>query len=159
WPMAISGDYPIFALRIDDEADLAIVQKAFRMQEYLRSRGVVSDLVIINERAASYAQSVQHAIDFMCENARRRGLSSGPSQHIFSVRRDLMEPDAYDALISAARVALHTRNGPISEQIDRLEKLSKDETAAAPSVEHAIATPSAVQAAAEVEGGDLLFWN
>ncbi|UVC10461.1 protein ndvB [Rhizobium sp. TH2] len=170
WPMSISGDFPIFALRIDDEADLAIIQKAFRMQEYLRSRGIISDLVIINERAASYAQSVQHAIDFMCENARRRGLSSGPAQHIFSVRRDLMEPETYQALISAARIMLHTRNGAISEQIDRLEKLAHEEQAAASSVapaedrkfaEHLArrAVVPANQSPAVVEGGDLLFWN
>jgi cyclic beta-1,2-glucan synthetase len=167
WPLSISGDFPIFALRIDDEIDLPIVQKAFRMQEYLRSRGVISDLVIINERAASYAQDVQHAIDFMCENARRRGLSSGPAQHIFSVRKDLMAPEAYDALISAARIALHTRNGAISEQIDRLERLSDGEQAAegrssdeASNPATAVAPPaprtvSRVQAA----GDDLHFWN
>ncbi|RYD90329.1 MAG: protein ndvB, partial [Sphingomonadales bacterium] len=127
WPLSISGDFPIFALRIDDEGDLAIVQKAFRMQEYLRARGVISDLVVINERASSYAQDVQHAIDFMCENARRRGLSSGPAQHIFSVRRDLMEPATYEALVSAARILLHTRNGSISEQIDRLERMVEED--------------------------------
>jgi len=170
WPMSISGDFPIFALRIDDEADLAIIQKAFRMQEYLRSRGIISDLVIINERAASYAQSVQHAIDFMCENARRRGLSSGPAQHIFSVRRDLMEPATYQALISAARIMLHTRNGSISEQIDRLERLADDEQMAAPGVvsvpdkrspHQAFPRPvqSANQNTAIVDGRDLLFWN
>lgn len=124
WPMSISGDYPIFAIRIDNDVDLPIINKAFRMQEYLRSRGVISDLVIINDRGATYAQDVQHAIDFMCENARRRGLASGPSQHIFSVRRDLIDDNAYNALVGAARILLHTRNGSISEQIDRLERLS-----------------------------------
>ena len=170
WPLSISGDFPIFALRIDDEIDLAIVQKSFRMQEYLRSRGVISDLVIINERAASYAQNVQHAIDFMCENARRRGLSSGPAQHIFSVRKDLMAADAHDALISAARIVLHTRNGAISEQINRLERLSDEELDAAPktssepakpivrSLEIAL-SPRPVKPPVEPDAGNLLFWN
>ena len=165
WPLAISGDFPIFALRIDDEIDLAIVQKSFRMQEYLRSRGVIADLVIINERAASYAQNVQHAIDFMCENARRRGLSSGPAQHIFSVRKDLMTPEAYDALVSAARISLHTRNGAISEQIDRLERLAEEERATAAKVGNKpVALPSkpvTVPSDSSVlpEAGNLLFWN
>ena len=168
WPLSISGDFPIFALRIDDEIDLAIVQKSFRMQEYLRSRGVISDLVIINERAASYAQSVQHAIDFMCENARRRGLSSGPAQHIFSVRKDLMAPEAYDALISAARIVLHTRNGAISEQIDRLERLSDEELESAPKTEAVANKPAPLAVAIgsakmnppiQPEAGNLLFWN
>ena len=170
WPLSISGDFPIFALRIDDEGDLAIVQKAFRMQEYLRARGVISDLVIINERASSYAQSVQHAIDFMCENARRRGLSSGPAQHIFSVRRDLMEPEAYEALTSAARIVLHTRNGSLSEQIDRLERMvegdaeeqvtgSRADTSASRSTAPRAVAAANQSEASPVEGSDLVFWN
>ena len=161
WPLSISGDFPIFALRIDDVGDLAIVQKAFRMQEYLRARGVISDLVIINERASSYAQDVQHAIDFMCENARRRGLASGPAQHIFAVRRDLTEPATYEALISASRIVLHTRNGSISEQIDRLERMaeeSRPNPAAVPRDKDE--TVEAIRHDAEpIDGSDLLFWN
>ncbi|MBX9458068.1 MAG: protein ndvB [Rhizobium sp.] len=160
WPLSISGDFPIFALRIDNEADLSIVQKSFRMQEYLRSRGVIADLVIINERVASYAQDMQHAIDFMCENARRRGLSSGPAQHIFSVRKDLMDPQAYDALISAGRIVLHTRNGAISEQIDRLERLSGNETeaeATGPTIRQPRGLP--VHAGPDIPVDDLSFWN
>jgi cyclic beta-1,2-glucan synthetase len=169
WPLSISGDFPIFALRIDDEGDLAIVQKAFRMQEYLRARGVISDLVIINERASSYAQDVQHAIDFMCENARRRGLSSGPAQHIFSVRRDLMEDETYDALVSAARIVMHTRNGSISEQIDRLERMVEEDAAKLTAGQARTRFPAKAfsrasqgangNAPAPIEGSDLLFWN
>jgi cyclic beta-1,2-glucan synthetase len=171
WPMSISGDFPIFALRIDDEGDLAIIQKAFRMQEYLRARGVISDLVIINERASSYAQDVQHAIDFMCDNARRRGLASGPAQHIFSVRRDLMEPATYEALVSAARIVLHTRNGSISEQIDRLERMTQDDAenldrikvGGASSRSKPVARTAGVAANQNdifpIDGSDLLFWN
>jgi cyclic beta-1,2-glucan synthetase len=160
WPLSISGDFPIFALRIDNETDLPIVQTSFRMQEYLRSRGVIADLVIINERTASYAQDMQHAIDFMCENARRRGLSSGPAQHIFSVRKDLMEGTVYDALISAGRIVLHTRNGSISEQIERLERLSgieEGEKRQPSSSGHtaAVRAPDASLIPAE----DLAFWN
>ncbi|MBL0370522.1 protein ndvB [Rhizobium sp. KVB221] len=166
WPLSISGDFPIFALRIDNDVDLPIIQKAFRMQEYLRGRGVISDLVIINERGSTYAQDVQHAIDFMCENARRRGLSSGPAQHIFSVRRDLIDDDAYEALMGAARIVLHTRNGAILEQIDRLERIYDSEAAAgrpesiAAARRRAIARPatSALETAADA-GGDLEFWN
>ena len=160
WPLSISGDFPIFALRIDNETDLPIVQTSFRMQEYLRSRGVIADLVIINERTASYAQDMQHAIDFMCENARRRGLSSGPAQHIFSVRKDLMEGTVYDALISAGRIVLHTRNGSISEQIERLERLSgiEDGEKRQPS---SSGHPAAFRAsdASVIPVEDLSFWN
>ncbi|WP_099867341.1 GH36-type glycosyl hydrolase domain-containing protein [Pararhizobium haloflavum] len=120
WPLAISGDYPICALRINDEADQEIVKKALLAQEYLRARGLVADLVIVNERATSYAQDMQRSIETMCENARLRGTAEGPRQHIFAVRRDLMEPTTYDALMAASRIVLHARNGKLSTQIDRV---------------------------------------
>ena len=121
WPTSISGDFPIFALRIGDVADLEIVASTLRMQEYMRARGVVADLVIVNEQASSYVQDLQQAIEWLCENSRLRGSEHGPRQHIFAVRRDLMDERTYRTLLSAARIVLHTRNGPIFDQIERAE--------------------------------------
>ena len=91
------------------------------MQEYLRARGVMADLVIVNEQASSYVQDLQQAIEWLCENSRLRGSEHGPRQHIFAVRRDLMDERTYRTLLSAARIVLHTRNGPIFDQIERAE--------------------------------------
>ncbi len=121
WPTSISGDYPIFAIRIDDLADLEIVAQGLRYQEYMRARGLTADLVIVNEQSSSYVQDLQQAIDYLCENARLRGSELGPRQHIFAVRRDLMDEPTYRTLLTSARVVLHTRNGTISDQIERAE--------------------------------------
>ena len=121
WPMAISGDFPIFAVRVADVADLDIVAQALRYQEYLRSRGLLADFVVINEQAASYVQDLQNAIEALCENSRLRGREFGPRQHIFAVRRDLMDEQSYRTLIGVARVCVHTRNGTIFDQIERAE--------------------------------------
>jgi cyclic beta-1,2-glucan synthetase len=120
WPLSISGDFPICTLRINDETDLTIVRKALLAQEYLRARGLIADLVILNERSTSYAQDLQRAIESLCENARLRGASDGPRQHIFAVRHDLMDKRTYDTLIAASRIVLHTRNGKLSDQIARV---------------------------------------
>ena len=109
--MSISGDYPIFVLRISDLADLEIVAQTLRYQEYLRARGLLADLVIVNEQASSYVQDLQRAIESLCENSRLRGREFGPRQHIFAVRRDLMDLASFRTLLSVARVTLHTRNG------------------------------------------------
>ncbi len=121
WPMSISGDYPIFLVRVGDVADLEIVANALRFQEYMRARGLLADLVIVNEQASSYVQDLQRAIEALCENSRLRGKELGPRQHIFAVRRDLMDENSYRTLLSVARVALHTRNGRIFDQIERAE--------------------------------------
>ncbi len=121
WPMAISGDYPIFVLRIGDQADLEIVAQTLRFQEYMRTRGLVADLVIVNEQSSSYVQDLQQAIEWHCENSRVRGRELGPRQHIFTVRRDLMDESSYRTLLAAAFIAFHTRNGTIFDQLERAE--------------------------------------
>ncbi len=168
WPMAISGDFPIFALRIGDVADLEIVATALRMQEYMRAHGLLADLVIVNEQASSYVQDLQQAIELLCDNARMRGRELGPRQHIFAVRRDLMDDTSYRTLLSAARVVMHTRNGPILDQIERAEQTALAAETAAREAETTrrplpVREPSPGNdnkaVAAEVDGEDLSFWN
>ena len=122
WSTGISGDFPLFVLRIDAEADMAIVRKALRAQEYVRARGLLADLVIVNERDASYAQELQNGIDALCENARLRGVAGGPREHIFALRRELLAPEVYECLLATARIVLHARNGTFSTQLDRAER-------------------------------------
>src|SRR5262249_25170118 len=169
WPASISGDFPIFALRIGDVADLEIVASALRMQEYLRARGVLADLVIINEQASSYVQDLQQAIEWHCANSRVRLGEQGPRQHIFAVRRDLTDERTYRTLLAAAAVVLHTRNGPIFDQIERSElgelqlRIQADAEAAEKTGGAAspapIAAPAAEATPAEPDGAGLAFWN
>ncbi len=163
WPLAISGDYPIIALRINDEMDLGIAREALMAQEYLRSRGLTVDLVIVNERAASYAQDMQHALDAACENFRRLGQADGLRQHIFAVRRDLMDLATWQALIAASRAVFHAANGTVADQIDRAVSLFsppfKAETA--PVAEQVLTLPvlTAPEERTVTDYGDLDFWN
>ncbi|NML75726.1 protein ndvB [Rhizobium sp. S-51] len=165
WPLAISGDYPIFALRINDDMDTDIAREAMSALEYLRRRGVVADLAIVNERATSYAQDMQHALDQMAENLRHRlPDGSGGKPHVFVVRHDLMEDSASQALLAAARVVLHARNGKVVDQINRTVSLfatprTPDGSEAEwPGLLPAIpAAPSAISPA--IGGTDLDFWN
>ncbi len=168
WPLSISGDFPIFAVRIGDQADLEIIANALRMQEYLRARGLLIDLVIINEQASSYVQDLQQAIEALCENSRLRGREHGPREHIFAVRRDLIEKKSYRTLMTVARVVVHTRNGTIFDQIERAEAIEMQARGIA--VEGELTPPRAVPAAIEpidahpalsapASGDDLNFWN
>ena len=166
WPTSISGDFPMFALRIGDVADLEIVASALRAQEYLRARGVVADLVIVNEQASSYVQDLQQAIEWHCQNSRVRSSEQGPRQHIFAVRRDLMDERTYRTLLSAARIVLHTRNGPIFDQIERAELGELQlrfppwaEKTAADADKTSTIIPGWEEPKGEADGNGLAFWN
>ncbi len=123
WPMSISGDYPIFALRIDNEADLDVLRGVLRAQEYWRSKGLIVDVVAVNERAFSYAQDTQRAIDWIVEGFRARG---GGQPHIFAVRRDQMSEESYNTLLASARIVMHAQNGSLAEQLRRSEEITVD---------------------------------
>lgn len=158
WPMGISGDDPILLLRIDNEADLPILREALRMHEFLRLRGVRHDVVILNERASSYVQDLQHAIRSLVDMA-LQAAGPGAQHHIHAVRRDQIGKAGFDTLVSAARIVLHTRNGRLVDQIVRLRE---------PPVPAALprrrdAQPSAalppLPAPAEPSRSPLQFWN
>ncbi|AXC50722.1 protein ndvB [Paracoccus suum] len=120
WPLGISGDDPIILVRIDDESDLPILRGAIRMHRFLSARGIHCDLVILNERATSYVGDLQAQIEAMCEATTHFAMPEVHARHVFRVRRDVMSAQTAATLMAAARIVLHTRNGRLSEQIDRL---------------------------------------
>ncbi|MDN7814563.1 hypothetical protein, partial [Burkholderia gladioli] len=68
WAHGVSGDLPILLVRIDDIEHVAMVRQLIRAHEYLRSKRLALDLVIINERAASYVQDLQAALEGLVRN-------------------------------------------------------------------------------------------
>ncbi|SDP29152.1 cyclic beta-1,2-glucan synthetase [Phyllobacterium sp. YR620] len=177
WPMSISGDFPILALRIDDEADMETLKNLLRAHEYWRAKGLVVDVVVINERSFSYAQDFQRGLEAICENSRARGAQLGPRVHIFTVRRDQMSDASYNTLLASARIVMHAQNGSLSEQLKRMEGLSADlaptADAAAGRVNATVDTgsieemrniaPAPTQLMRtrnpKISGDDLAFWN
>ncbi len=94
-----------------------------RAQEYWRSKGLTVDVVAVNERAFSYAQDTQRAIDWIVEGFRARG---GGQPHIFAVRRDQMSDESYNTLLASARIVMHAQNGSLAEQLRRSEEITVD---------------------------------
>ncbi len=124
WPYAISGDLPIVLLRIDDIQDIARVRQLLRAHEYWRMKRLAVDLVIVNERASSYVQDLQVAIETAVRSSRSRPrfgeeLAQGA---VYTLRADLMTVESRNLLQSVARVALLAHRGPIGEQLARIPK-------------------------------------
>ncbi|WP_108483503.1 GH36-type glycosyl hydrolase domain-containing protein [Oceaniglobus ichthyenteri] len=161
WPMGISGDYPIMVLRIDTVDDIAVARKALRAQNYFYGRGLNTDLVIVNERAASYVQDLQTALEDIADITRARSQIPSARTHIFTLRRDTLADQSYDALLAAARIVLHARNGMFSTQIDRAEALAASHRNIPPStglVPH-VRNPLVNLTKPRGPQDDLQFWN
>ena len=116
WPMSVSGDNPIMVLRINDPDLMRVAHQAIRMQEYLRMRGLDCDLVILNEQRASYAASMNDALNNLCHSMHL--LHSRPS--VFAVDANTIPTETLETLLAVSRVVIHAQNGSLAEQIGRV---------------------------------------
>ena len=94
WAQGISGDLPIVLVRIDEAEDVEIVRQLLRAHEYWRMKQLSADLVIINEKSASYEQDLQSSLDGLVRGSRLR-LSPDTDDvrgSIFLLRADLIAP-------------------------------------------------------------------
>ena len=122
WSLSISGDLPILLLRIADQEHLDIARQLLLAHEYWRMKNFGVDLVILNERAASYVQDLQIAIETMVRTSQSRNPASAvnPTGGVYVVRADLMSAETRALLVSVARVVLTGQRGSLVEQLDRV---------------------------------------
>ena len=62
WPYSISGDLPIVLLRIEEDTNIELVRQLVQMHSFWRMKGLMTDLVILNESHGGYRQILQNQI-------------------------------------------------------------------------------------------------
>ena len=129
WAVGISGDLPIVLARIDEEEDVEIIRQLLRAHEYWRMKQLSADVVILNEKAPSYAQELQGSLEGLVRGSQLR-LSpdaGGVRGNIFLLRADLVSAQTRAMLQSVARVVLLSRRGTLAEQINRSQRAEAGE--------------------------------
>jgi cyclic beta-1,2-glucan synthetase len=159
WQHGISGDVPIVLLRIDEIADIEVVHEALRAHEYWRMKQISVDLVILNERAASYVQDLQIALETAIRASQSRpGPGEAPGRGaVYVLRSDLMSIESRAVLPAVARVILTARLGRLAEQLAHMQVAPSQ-----PRVEAAMPRPSPAVLASPVDAApatDLAFFN
>ena len=122
WAHGISGDLPIVLVRIDEAEDMPLVREMLQAHEYWRMKSLAVNLVIVNERASSYIQNLQNAIETAIRSSQSRprfgeDLAKGS---VVALRADLISLESRILLQSVARIVLNARRGLIAEQLARL---------------------------------------
>ena len=118
WKFGISGDLPILLVRVTDETGVPLVADLLKAHEYLRRKGLVFDLVILNEHAVSYLQSLQEQLLGMIESSPEQALLD-TSGGVFPRRADLMSKEDQLLLRAAARVVMDAADGRLRNQLAR----------------------------------------
>ncbi len=126
WSQGISGDRPILLVRIDETEDIEIVRQLLHAFEYWKTKRLVVDLVILNDRASSYAQDLQGTIEALVRkiNAPRAPGLRGEMGQVFALRSDLLSHETLRVLPAIARVVLIGRRGDLASQLSRVREAS-----------------------------------
>jgi len=122
WSHGISGDLPIVLVRVGDSTDLELVRQLLLAREYWGMKRLAVDLVILNERTASYLQDLQIALEALVRAGRSmpKPAGGGGRGAVFILRTDLISPELRDLLQSVARAVLVGHRGSLAEQVKRV---------------------------------------
>ncbi len=121
WSLGVSGDLPIMLLRVSDIQHLDVAREAIQAFEYWRMKRLATDLIILNDRATSYVQDLQIALETLVRASQSRPQIGDErlAGHVFVLRADLVPPKARAALESVARVVLVGERGSLADQLER----------------------------------------
>jgi len=124
WPHRISGDHPIILVRIDDLEDRALIHQLLRAHEYWGIKRLVVDLVILNEKASSYAHDLQIFLEYMVRASQATAEHNFHDTHggVFVLRADLLTQQERELLQTVARAIIAARHGSLSEQVTRMRR-------------------------------------
>lgn len=115
WGYSISGDLPIILLHIENAANIEIVWQLVQAQAYLRRKGLLVDLVILNYETVSYRQTLQDQVMSLI-NTR---VTTDHTHSIFVRVAEQMPLEDRVLLQSVARIVFSDKRGTLKEQLSR----------------------------------------
>lgn len=118
WSYGISGDAPIVLLRISDLAKIEIVGQLVQAHAYWRMKGLIVELVVLNEDVSVYRQSLHDRITQLVSSGIEAALLDRPGG-IFVRRLEQVPQEDRVLLQACARVVLDDENGTLAEQLER----------------------------------------
>jgi cellobiose phosphorylase len=117
WSYGISGDEPIVLLRISDAAKIEIVQQLIQAHSYWRMKGLVVEMVILNEDVSVYRQPLHDQILSLIASGIEAQMMDKPGG-IFVRRLEQVSSDDRVLLQSVARLVLADDLGTLAEQLE-----------------------------------------
>jgi cyclic beta-1,2-glucan synthetase len=118
WKYGISGDMPIVLATITDAVEIPLFSGLLKAHEYLRGKGLLFDLVVLNNHAASYRQDLQDTLQDLLKSGPEQGWADKPGG-VFLRRGDLMPHEDRLLFRAVARVVMDGANGDLQQQLVR----------------------------------------
>lgn len=154
WGYSISGDLPIVLLRIEDQANIALVRQLIQAHAYWRLKGLAVDLVVWNEDHAGYRQALHDQIMGLIAAGADANLKDRPGGIFVRPTDQIAEEDRL-LFQAVARVIISDSLGTLAQQIDRRGSIEPTVPALAPTRKHRPRLPAVEPMPRE----DLIFFN
>jgi cellobiose phosphorylase len=116
WAHGISGDLPLVVVTISDVDDIALVRQVLMAHTYWHAHGLQVDLVILNEKADGYEQSLQEQLRKLVEAYSQTTGLDRPGGVYLRVAAQIPEEEI-TLLLTAARVVLVAARGSLGQQL------------------------------------------
>jgi cyclic beta-1,2-glucan synthetase len=117
WRFGISGDLPIVLVSLSSVDEVEFAAQVLRAQAYWRVKQLDADVVMLNEQAHSYAQTLQSALEAVVQSSSALWTAEPAAGGAHVLRADLMSAEERRLLYAAARVVLRPGRGSLSEQL------------------------------------------
>ena len=118
WSHAISGDFPIVLLRIENPANIDLARQLVQAHAYWRLKGLTADLVIWNEDHSGYRQGLHEEIMGLITAGIEANVIDRPGG-IFVRPGDQISNEDRILIQSVARVIITDGRGTLEEQLTR----------------------------------------
>ena len=152
WSYGISGDTPIVVLLSGDPEKLELVRQVIQAHSYWRMKGLIVELVILDENVAVYRQSLHDQITGLISSGIGAQLLDKPGG-IFVRRLEQVPNDDRVLLQAVARLVLDDGKGPLAEQLEQMSGAEPQVAALVPTRSSSAAEPGPLPAR------ELIFQN
>ncbi|HEY1172180.1 MAG TPA: glucoamylase family protein [Verrucomicrobiae bacterium] len=117
WSFGISGDLPIIVVKSRHAERLDLIREVVQAHAYWRMKGLLADLVILNQDDSVYRQSLHDQILTFVASSNAAQLFEKPGG-IFTRRLDQLSSEDLVLLETSARVVLSDERGTLAKQLD-----------------------------------------
>jgi len=154
WKHSVSGDLPIVVVKVEESADVQLVREVLVAHEHWRLKGLRSDVVILNQHAASYREAIGEQLNQLIDGGPWSAWRAQPGG-VFLLESDAM-PEADRVLLeTVAQAVLRGDRGTLRQQLDRPQEEAPPPVAVVPVDEALEAEPPE----APIEAPHLLMGN
>ena len=117
WAEGISGDLPIILVRISRVEESELISEVLQAHAYLRLKGLICDLVILNDQQGGYLQVLRDRLRTLLTDSLDSKMEN-QNGGVFIKQTEVLSNEAILTLTAAARVVLYGNLGSMQRQLE-----------------------------------------